>query len=122
MKLTHEILLLLRNTFLVTLAVVLGFTIGGILHIPASLQVVCLIPAGWLFYRLSGEKAPRPADWIPLFAAIALILQCGFLLVPLVPDEYRVPVVIFLILLAPVRPLERLIRRLMSRFEPKSEA
>jgi hypothetical protein len=122
MKLTQEILLLLRNTLIVTLAVVLGFTIGSILRIPAALQVICLIPAGWLFYRLSGEKAPRPAEWIPSLAALALMLQGALLLVPLVPSEYQVAAVILLILLAPMRPLERAIKRLMSRMERKPGA
>jgi hypothetical protein len=55
---TREIMILLRNTALVTAAVVLGFMAGGAIGIPGWLQGFCLLPAGYLYFHLSEENRP----------------------------------------------------------------
>ncbi len=51
-------MILLRNTALVTAAVVLGFMAGGAIGIPGWLQGFCLLPAGYLYFHLSEENRP----------------------------------------------------------------
>jgi hypothetical protein len=85
MAFLRESYLIFRNTALVTLAVVVGFAIGSALGIPGLLQAVCLVPAGYLFFRLSGEKPPGVGKVVGF---LALVSGIGFLyrvVPPLVP-------------------------------------
>jgi hypothetical protein len=70
MNAIRQIFLLLRNTLLVMLAVAVGFTIGSAIGIPSWLQMVCLIPAAYLFIRLSGDPVPPIRRWVPYAVAI----------------------------------------------------
>lgn len=70
MNAIRQIIILLRNTLLVTLAVAGGFILGGAIGIPSWLQIVCLIPAGYLFVRLSGDPIPPMRRWVPYAVAI----------------------------------------------------
>lgn len=81
----HQLTILLRNALLVTLAVVGGFRLSDALGLPGGLQVICLIPAGYLFVRLSGDPIPPLKKWVPFAIAIT-----GFLLLePLVMEAVR---------------------------------
>lgn len=84
----HEIIVLLRNTLLVTLTVALGFTLGSAIGIPSGLQIICLIPAGYLFIRLSGQPVPPLRRWgsyavaitgiVSLMAFVSSLIQAHF--------------------------------------------
>ena len=81
----HQLTILLRNALLVTLAVVFGFRLSDALGLPGGLQVISLIPAGYLFVRLSGDPIPPLKKWAPFAIAIT-----GFsLLEPLVMETVR---------------------------------
>jgi Na+-transporting NADH:ubiquinone oxidoreductase subunit NqrB len=91
MNLICRTALILRNTFLVTLLVALGFMASDALNLPSWLGVFCLIPAGWLFMRLSGET---PVQWGKLIGFLAVV--SGFLLLtgqltPQFPANWRTP-------------------------------
>ncbi len=58
MKLLRAAGLMLGKTLVVTVAVVLGFTLGRAFGLPIWLQVMFLAPAGYLFYRLDGDTPP----------------------------------------------------------------
>jgi len=75
MNAIRQVILLLRNTLLVTLAVVGGFTLGGAIGIPIWLQIICLIPAGYLFIRLSGDSIPPMRRWVPDAVAITGVVS-----------------------------------------------
>lgn len=81
----HQLAILLRNALLVTLAVVVGFRLSDALGLPGGLQVICLIPAGYLLVRLSGDPIPPLKQWVPFAIAIT-----GFLILePLVMEAVR---------------------------------
>lgn len=84
----REILLLLRNAVLVTVAVVLGFVVGGALGIPSWLQVVCLLPAGYLFVRLSGEGVPSSSNWLPYCITTSLFVGLIVLLIAFLEEQF----------------------------------
>lgn len=71
----HEIIVLLRNTLLVTLTVALGFTLCSAIGIPRWLQIICLIPAGYLFIRLSGQPVPPLRRWGSYALALSAVLS-----------------------------------------------
>ncbi|NLT70667.1 MAG: hypothetical protein GXX91_08220 [Verrucomicrobiaceae bacterium] len=68
------IIVLLRNTVLVTLVVALGFALGEAIGLPTWLQIICLIPAGYLFLRLSGDPIPPMKRWVPHAIAITVVV------------------------------------------------
>jgi hypothetical protein len=70
MKRLRVIGLLLGKTLLVTAAVALGFAVGEALGFPDWLQGVFLAPAGYLFYRLSGETPP---PWWQIVGLLLLV-------------------------------------------------
>ena len=74
---------------MVTLAVVLGFTFGALVGVPSWLQGFCLLPAGFLFYRLSGDKFPswwRVCGFLMLLSGISLVFT---VVIPHVPEPYQ---------------------------------
>ena len=88
MKAIHEIFILLRNTLLVTLAVVGGFILGSAIGIPSWLQIVCLIPAGYLFVRLSGDPIPPLRRWVPYAVAITGIVTVMSLAIGIIRSHF----------------------------------
>ena len=104
MRILRETALILRNTVLVTLAVILGFAIGSALGVPGWLQGFCLLPAGFLFFRLSGDE--RPAWWkvvgfLTVLSGITFIFSFVF---PHVPQRYQTVVVMLFVVFAPIVP------------------
>ena len=88
MKSFREILRLLRNAVLVTVAVVLGFVVGGALGIPSWLQVICLLPAGYLFIRLSGEEIRSTANWLPYCIATLIFVGLIVLVIAFLEEQF----------------------------------
>ncbi len=58
MNLIRDVSLTVRNAVIVTAAVILGFCVGDALGLPVWLQGTFLLPAIFIFCRLSGM--PRP--------------------------------------------------------------
>ena len=75
MKHIRPVMILFRNTLLVTIAVVVGFTLGSVIGVPNWLQILCIIPAGYLFIRLSGDPIPSMRCWVPYAVAITVLLS-----------------------------------------------
>ena len=110
MNAIRQIFILLRNTLLVTLAVAVGFTLGGAIGIPNWLQIVCLIPAGYLFIRLSGDPIPPMRRWVPYAVAITGVVSVMFLVNGLVRTHFPVlhgsswpTILIYSVVLLPMR-------------------
>ena len=76
MKILTEFAIILRNTILVTLAVIGGFMIAPAIGMPAWSWGFALIPAGLLFVKLSGDPIPRFGRWFPIAIALTLIVSC----------------------------------------------
>jgi quinol-cytochrome oxidoreductase complex cytochrome b subunit len=90
MKILRETALLLRNTVLVTLAVVFGFWAAGAFSLPLWLWFPCLLPAGYLFLRLSEEKPPYGWKLLGFFSICSVTLSIYLGLVsPHVSDKYQ---------------------------------
>ena len=118
MNILRETSLILRNTVLVTLAVVLGFAIGGALGVPAWLQGFCLVPAGYLFFRLSGGA--RPAWW-KVFGFLTVLSGIAFVftvVLPHVPQRYQMIFFVVFVMLAPIAPVTRWIERRFAKNPP----
>ncbi|MFT3992342.1 MAG: hypothetical protein QM680_13135, partial [Luteolibacter sp.] len=118
MNAIRPIIILLRNTVLVTLAVVVGFLVGSAIGLPNWLQVVCILPAGYLFLRLSGDPIPSSKHWIPHALAITILVAIMSLVTGLVrtrfPALYESSwtfIMIFFIMSMPMRALAALFER-----------
>jgi hypothetical protein len=118
MNAIRQIIVLLRNTLLVTLAVALGFTLGSAIGIPSWLQIICLIPAGYLFIRLSGDPIPPMRRWVPYAVAITGVVSMMSLATALVrthfPSLYGsswLTVLIFSVVFLPMRSFAAFIER-----------
>jgi hypothetical protein len=88
MNTIRQVIILLRNTLLVTLAVAGGFTLGGAIGVSNWLQIVCLIPAGYLFIRLSGEPIPPMSRWVPYAVGITGVVSVASLANGLVQTRF----------------------------------
>lgn len=118
MKLLREFTLLLRNTLFVTVAVILGFTLGSALGVPIWLQGFCLLPAALLFNRLSDGG---PFAWGKVLGF--LIVLSGFTLVftvvfPHLPSNYRILGVVVFMMFAPMSSVTRWLERRFGRTAP----
>lgn len=97
MKLLREITLLLRNTLFVTVAVILGFSLGSAIGVPVWLQGFCLLPAALLFNWLSDGG---PFAWGKVL--IFLIVVSAFVwAVPHFPPHYRFLAMVVFLMIAP---------------------
>ena len=116
MKLSREIMRLLLNTVLVTAAVVAGFLAGSALGLPVWLQGFFLLPAVWLFFRLSGDAPPPWWKMLGFLALISLYSLAAWLVFPYVPERYH-GVVFFLVVVVMPSPatLSKAIQRRMER-------
>jgi hypothetical protein len=95
-RFARETGLILRNTLLVTLTVVLGFTAGNLLGLPTWLWGFCLLPAGILFYKLSGEKAPPWWKLVAFFGGLSVLVLLGKWLPSFIPLPVRmIPSLVF---------------------------
>ncbi len=121
MSILRETALILRNTVLVTVAVILGFLIGSALGVPAWLQGFCLLPAALLFNRLSGDE---PFAWwkvlgfLTVLAGITFVFTVAF---PHLPQRYQPVVVVVCMMFAPVSSVTKWLERRFGK-PPKTEA
>lgn len=92
----REIGILLRNAALVTLAVVLGFVLGGVIGLPSWLKIVCLIPACYLFLRLVGEPIPSVRRWVPHAIALTILVAAASFVLDSFPSLYDSPWLVIL--------------------------
>lgn len=118
MTILRETSLLLRNTVLVTAAVILGFTLGSALGVPAWLQGFCLIPAALLFHRLSGGG---PFAWGKVLGFLVVLSGITFvftLAFPHLPPSYRSLGVVVLVMFAPVSSVARWLERRFVKTPP----
>jgi hypothetical protein len=118
MSALRQVIILLRDTLLVTLAVAGGFMLGGAIGIPGWLQIVCLIPAGYLYIRLSGDPIPPMRRWVPYAVAITVFVSVMSLANGLVrayfPSLYESSwptILIFGVAFLPMRSLASFIER-----------
>jgi hypothetical protein len=101
MTLLREICFIILKTLLVTIVVVLGFTFFGLLGLPSWLQVLGFIPAGYLFFRLSGETPPPIRQWLPFFLGLTLLFFLFGVIFPRIPELWRTVAFLFFVMLAP---------------------
>lgn len=101
-----------------TLAVAVGFALGGAIGIPSWLQIICLIPAGYLFTRLSGDPIPPMRRWVPYAVAITGVVSVMSLATALVrthfPSIYGSSwptILIFSVVFLPMRSFAAFIER-----------
>ena len=121
MNAVREISLTVWKAAIVTVAVILGFLVGGALGIPVWLQGVFLLPAALLFYRLSGETRPPIWDLVGEFVLISvfvLVVQLGS---ELVPEHYFWIVVAVMIMLFPHEQISRWCERRFGQKRRRSE-
>lgn len=120
MNLLQETGLLLRNTLLVTAAVVLGFVLGGALGVPVWLQGFFLIPAALLFHRLSGGGAfawGKVLSFLVILTGITFVFTVAF---PRLPQGLQSLAVIVLVMLDPVSPMAGWLERRLRKAPPKA--
>lgn len=121
MKLLQEIGLLLRNTLLVTAAVVLGFVLGSALGVPVWLQGFFLIPAALLFHRLSGGGAfawGKVLSFLVILTGITFVFTVAF---PHLPHGLRFLTLIVLVMLDPVSPMAGWLERRFRKASPAED-
>lgn len=121
MKLLREITLLLRNTLLVTVAVILGFTLGSAAGVPIWLQGFCLLPAALLFNRLSGGG---PFAWGKVLGFLIVLSSITFVFTvafPHLPPSYQSWAVVVLVMFAPVSSVTKWLERRFGRTSPADE-
>ncbi len=118
MTLLRETTLLLRNTVLVTVAVILGFTLGSALGVPAWLQGFCILPAALLFRRLSGGG---PFAWgkvlgfLIVLSGITFVFTVAF---PHIPPGYQSSGIVVCVMFAPVSSVAGWLERRFARTPP----
>lgn len=118
MKLLRETTLLLRNTLLVTVAVILGFTLGSALGVPVWLQGFCLLPAALLFNRLSGGDAFAWGKMLGFLIVLSSITLVFTVALPHLPPSYRALAVVVFVMFAPVSSVTRWLERRFGRTSP----
>jgi hypothetical protein len=99
-KIIHEISVLFGKTFLVTLVVALGFGLCSWLGLPSWAQGFGLIPAGYVFCRLAGERIPPVRRWLPFLLGISLLIYVFATFLPHVAEAYRTAALVVFVALA----------------------
>lgn len=107
MNAIREISLTAWYAVLVTVAVVLGFVVGGALGIPIWLQGFFLLPAMFLFARLSGEHRPSLWKLVGFCALVSVFVLLVFLGGKLVPEDYFWAYYILVVAFFPFGPVVR---------------
>jgi hypothetical protein len=117
----REISFTVRNAALVTVAVVLGFCAGSALGLPVWLHAIFLLPAIFLFYRLSGERRPplwKIVGFVVLLSGFVSLLYFGF---EHVPEQYFwIFYVLFVLIFSPGSLINWIERRIIRK-KNKSE-
>ncbi len=90
MTLLRGICAIILKAILVTITVAFGFTLCGLLGLPSWLQMLGIIPAGYLMYRLSGETPPPIRQWLPFLLGLTLLLFLFSIILPRIPESWRV--------------------------------
>jgi hypothetical protein len=117
----REVSLIFLKTAIITIAVVLGFVIGDALGVPVWLQGFFLLPAGLLFFRLTGERFPsflRLIGFLVLLSAFVLLVHLSS---RFVPERYLCAYYLLLATIFPLGPISRWCERRLSRKDCKSE-
>ncbi len=118
MKFLRETALILRNTLFVTVAVILGFTLGSAVGVPIYLQGFCLLPAALLFNRLS-DGGPfawwRVLGFLIVLSSITFVFTVAF---PHLPPSYRSWGIVVFVMLAPVSSVTKWLERHFARTSP----
>jgi hypothetical protein len=117
MNMFREFMLLLRNTALVTAAVVLGFMVGGAIGIPGWLQGFCLLPAGYLYFHLSDVKPPSKLKIVAFMLAVSAIYFVFHVLFPNVPSGWRTFAFLMLVMFAPIQRVTNWLEQLGQKWE-----
>ena len=115
MKLLRETALILRNTLLVTAAVIRGFTLGSAFGVPIYLQGFCLLPAALLFNRLSDGG---PFAWWPVLGFLVILSGITFVFTvafPHLPPSCQSWAVVVLAMFAPVSSVTKWLERRFGR-------
>ncbi|MCX6850858.1 MAG: hypothetical protein NTY98_18245 [Verrucomicrobia bacterium] len=118
MKILRETALIMRNTLLVTVAVILGFTLGSAVGVPIYLQGFCLLPAALLFNRLS-DGGPfawwKVLGFLMVLSCITFVFTVAF---PHLPPSYRSWGMVVLVMFAPVSSVTKWLERRFGRTAP----
>ena len=115
----REFMLLLRNTALVTAAVVLGFMIGGAIGIPGWLQGFCLLPAGYLYFHLAEVKPPSKLKIVAFMLAVSAISYVFHVVFPHVSSSWRTFAFLMLVMFSPIQPVTKWLERLGQKWEQR---
>lgn len=118
MSILRETSLILRNTVLVTAAVILGFTLGSALGVPAWLQGFCLLPAALLFHRLSGGGAfawGKVLGFLIVLSGLTFVFTVAF---PHIPPGYQSAAIVLCVMFAPVSGVTKWLERRFARTPP----
>ncbi len=121
MKILRVISLIILNTALVTLAVVLGFALGGALGVPIYLQGFCLLPAALLFNWLSGGSA---FAWRTVLVYLLLLSGLGFVIgsgLPLLPAVDRSLLIVLIAMFFPVSSVVKWLERRSTKAKQAAE-
>lgn len=107
------------HAVLVAAAVILGFAVGGWIGIPVWLQGFFLLPAVFLFCRLSDDPRPsiwKSIGWIALLSVFVLFVSLG---AKIVPERYFWAYYILIIVFFPPGPVTRWFERCLTRKEKR---
>ena len=96
----REISLLFGKTFLVTLVVALGIGLCSWLGLPGWTQGFGLIPAGYVFCWLAGERIPPVRRWLPFLLGLTGLIYVFGTFLPHVADAYRTAALVVFVALA----------------------
>jgi hypothetical protein len=121
MNAIREISLTIRNAVLVAIAVILGFCAGSALGLPVWLQTFLLLPAVFLFCRLSGERRPslrKLFGFAVLLSAFVFLVNLGS---RFVPERYFWVYWILIVLVFPLGPIARWLDRRFTKGTNQSE-
>lgn len=98
----REIWLLLRNTIIVTAAVILGLVAAEWLGFSSWMTAFCLLPAIYLYFWLARESPPvwwKVAGFLAVLAAFAFVLSE---LLPGVSERYQTLAFLLIVWLTPL--------------------
>lgn len=98
--LIYEAGALIGKTIVVTVVVALGFMLCGWLGMPGWALGFGLIPAGYVFCWLAGERFPSPRQWLPFLLGLTLLTYVFSTFFPAVPEFGRTAVFLGFVMLA----------------------
>lgn len=116
MSILRETALILRNTLFVTVAVILGFTLGSAVGVPVWLQGFCLLPAALLFNRLSDGG---PFAWWKVLGFL-IVLSSFLFALPHLPPSYRSLGIVLFLMFSP--SVTKWLERRFARTPPTDAA